>query len=783
MNRYSFLFLIAIWLPSAQAQTLPFPEEINPVAGTIFDDTIVPEIEIEIDPDSLTKLFLPENLESYHEYPAKFIFKTPTMSDTIEQIGFRLRGNTSRQSKKKSYKISFNTFHKGRKYYGLEKMNINGEHNDPSIIRSKLCWDQFKFLNVPSSRANHVKLFINKKYYGLYINVEHIDENFLKTRFSNNSGNLYKCLWPADLTYRGSDPELYKFMQGDRRTYDLKTNKSLDDYSGFAHFITVLNQSNAQTFEQEIQKVFNVDGYLRMLAVDVATGNWDNHWYLKNNFYLYHNPQNDLFEFIPYDYDNTFGIDWFNINWGNRTIYNWGHPSEPRPLATRILDVPRFKDRFSFYLNLLLEQSYNNSVLDPKIDFTHQLITAAAEADKERTLDYGFTISDFHKSYDEALSLHVKYGIKPFIWTRVTTAKAELILNDIAPIVYNVRATHSGGSTQILAQIMDDNEGLSVDVLWSINNILQPKVELYDDGMHNDGAAGDFVYGGALNLAGQSGRLAFYLDITDSKAQHTFAPVDAPQNSFILHIGQPAPRVVINEFLAKNDAVNSDASGNFADWIELFNADTIPHNLNGFFLSDNPENAIKWALPDTVLNPGEFLLLWCDSDPEKGKLHTNFKLSAKGEFISLAQKSATQVTILDSLSFGKQKADISYGRSEDGSQSWKYFNTPTPNGSNHNPSSILEENTLLNKLTLYQNYPNPFNPTTKVKFTLVNPAEVTLAVYNMLGQRIKSVIKRKMHSAGAHFVLIDMSGFSSGIYLYRVEVSGQQLSRKMLYVR
>jgi spore coat protein CotH len=98
--------------------------------------------------------------------------------------------------------VSFNFFFSGQKFYGLEKMNINGEHNDPSIVRSKLCFDMLDYLEVPASRANHVKLYINGVYFGLYMNVEHYDDEFTQSRFAGQ-GNLYKCTYGADLSHKG----------------------------------------------------------------------------------------------------------------------------------------------------------------------------------------------------------------------------------------------------------------------------------------------------------------------------------------------------------------------------------------------------------------------------------------------------------------------------------------------------------------------------------------------------------------------------------------------------
>ncbi len=162
-----------------------------------------PELILPLDPDTLAWLYEWDNLESDIEFTASFVFDNGNVRDTIYPVGFRLRGNTSRYSQKKSFKVSFNRFTSGGKYYGVEKLNLNGEHNDPSVIRSKICWDMLRKMEIPAPRSNHVRVYINDDYYGLYINVEHIDEEFIKTRFTYNDGNLYKCLYPANLNYLG----------------------------------------------------------------------------------------------------------------------------------------------------------------------------------------------------------------------------------------------------------------------------------------------------------------------------------------------------------------------------------------------------------------------------------------------------------------------------------------------------------------------------------------------------------------------------------------------------
>ncbi len=393
--------------------------------NVLFHDTDIPKIEITISTDDLAYILDDSNTQSDLEFPASFTFTSNSYSAFEDNVGFRLRGNTSRNAAKKSFKVSFNTFEKGRDLEGIEKLNLNGEHNDPTISRSKICWDIFNSLGVTSSRSNHVELYINDQYFGLYINVEHVDEEFIDSRFKNEDGNLFKCLYPADLKYKGDGADNYKFESGGRRAYELTTNEDLDDYSGLAHFIKVLNQTSNAEFETEINKVFDVTSYLKALAVEVLVAHWDNYGINQNNFYLYENPDDGKFYYIPFDLDNTLGVDWFNVDWADWNIYEWYNDN--RPLTKRIMEVDVFRAQFSQIIYRLLNNEFSPETLLPKVDELKIKIQDAAERDQYRTYDYGFTIANFNTSFENRLDqFQVRYGLKEFIQKRYNTALIQL---------------------------------------------------------------------------------------------------------------------------------------------------------------------------------------------------------------------------------------------------------------------------------------------------------------------------------------------------------------------
>jgi len=143
-----------------------------------------------------------------------------------------------------------------------------------------------------------------------------------------------------------------------------------------------------------------------------------------------------------------------------------------------------------------------------------------------------------------------------------------------------------------------------------------------------------------------------------------------------------ADGLVINEFLAKNNACCPDEYGEFDDWVEIYNGNNIPINIGRMYFSDRRDDPDPYQIPNTdalltTIPADGFLVLYCDGQTEQGILHLNFKLSGNGESVVLIDKDGS--TVIDFYTFGAQTTNISMGRS---GSDWIFFEYPTPGTTN-----------------------------------------------------------------------------------------------------
>ena len=156
---------------------------------------------------------------------------------------------------------------------------------------------------------------------------------------------------------------------------------------------------------------------------------------------------------------------------------------------------------------------------------------------------------------------------------------------------------------------------------------------------------------------------------------------------------------VVSEFMAANSVTLPDQDGAFSDWIELHNPDSTPADLTGWYLTDSASNKTKWQFPAVSIPPGGYVVVFASNKDRRvpgSELHTNFALSAGGEYLALVKADGTTVASEFSPSFPAQADDVAYGliAKGDGTVAAAYLARPTPGTSNSEAGGALLPETV-----------------------------------------------------------------------------------------
>jgi len=241
-------------------------------------------------------------------------------------------------------------------------------------------------------------------------------------------------------------------------------------------------------------------------------------------------------------------------------------------------------------------------------------------------------------------------------------------------------------------------------------------------------------------------------------------------------------KLYINEFLASNDFAFPGPQGDYPDWIEIYNPGTEAVNLAGYYMSDDlvdPEAMfpISGAYPDSVtVAAGGYIVFYANKLESMSVMNLNFKLSGGGEAIGLWNPDQI---FMDSLTYGEQITDTSYGRYPDGSEFWFFMPEITPGATNLNTMSINEVD---ENASISQNFPNPFSGETSIEFILETPDRVTIEIFNVSGARVSTLVNDNF-TQGSHTVKWDASAMPAGFYFYTLQTSQTMITKKALIVR
>ncbi len=266
--------------------------------------------------------------------------------------------------------------------------------------------------------------------------------------------------------------------------------------------------------------------------------------------------------------------------------------------------------------------------------------------------------------------------------------------------------------------------------------------------------------------------------------------------SFFIVSNSYGQTIVINEI-----NYNSAATVDTEDWVEIYNNTSANVDISGWKIKDSNDDNEFIFDASTILNAGAYLVIVRDLTDFKAVFPNvtnvvdsiDFNFSNAGELVRLYNSTDVLVDQVeyDDISPWPTEPDgngptlelIDPNFDNSLAASWGASSgNGTPGSQNSVTVSNEEENFSRTTFRLAQNYPNPFNPSTNISYSISEPGNVSLEVFDLLGQRV-AILVNEVQSIGSYNINFDASNLTSGIYIYRITNAGQTLTRRMTLIK
>ncbi|MFK8029618.1 MAG: CotH kinase family protein [Gammaproteobacteria bacterium] len=370
-------------------------KDVDPNFSEVFDDTLVKRFDFVVSPERWQAM-LDDMTDTYGSFGQS---GGPGLLETDEdpifvpadvyyngtqwyRVGIRFKGNSSLQGSwsrgilKLSFKMDFDEFEDdypqidNQRFYGFKKFSLKNNFDDRSQLREKVAADVFAKAGLAVSHTAFYTLYVDHgngpEYFGLYTLVEEVDGEVLDTQFVNDAGNLYK---PEDL---GAS-----FIDGTfaEEYFEKKTNEDEADWSDVQALFAALHDTTATTdpaaWRANLESIFDVDGFLKYLAVNGIIQNWDTYGRMTHNFYLYNNPETSKLTWIPWDNNEALQTGKqggsLDLDFGNLSANSW-------PLIEIIYADEIYKAQYDYYLLEVISDAFETSTTQMLYDQYSSLI-------------------------------------------------------------------------------------------------------------------------------------------------------------------------------------------------------------------------------------------------------------------------------------------------------------------------------------------------------------------------------------------------------------------------
>ncbi len=667
----------------------------------------------------------------------------------FDSVGVRYKGASSYNPsrRKNPFNIKLDYAQPGQAIEGHGTLRLANVYKDPSFVREVLAYEIARRY-MAAGRSAFVNVWVNDTLIGLYTCNEDPDKRFMREHFlcdgnARFKGRLTDSSQMSGWKYFGPDSAAY------RHYYEMQSD------SGWAELVGFLDTFNNRP--ELVERVLDVDRHLWMLAFDIVLVNLDAPVNMPQNFYLYRDASG---RFCPvvWDLNESFGAFRDLCGTGQLNLAQMQaldaflrSGDENYPICSRVFADARLRRMYVAHARTMLAETFASGWYRSRAEEIQDAIDAHVRADPNKFYTYNDFLNNITRSVGTGPLAIV--GLTELMGPRVNYLSARPEFTAAAPTIGTVLVTPPrptpGASVSFTAGVSGAD---SVFLGWRQNPAHRfERVAMADSG------GGQY----AATVRVGAGNVEYYI-YAENDAAGAFEPARAEREFRSLPV---TASLVINELMAINNSTVRDPSGQFDDWLEIVNNTDRAISLDGYLLSDDSAEIVKWSFPDVALAPRGRVIVWADNDSTQPGLHASFTLAGGGGTVLLSDPDGRP---LDRVTFGQQYADVSFGRYPDAAGAFRLMN-PTPGWENDSAVGTAEPGTAATLSIRLAARPNPFARATRLGFALARPGRASLRVYDAAG-RVAAVLLDGERAAGQHEAEFAPAGaMPGGVYFARLE--------------
>jgi hypothetical protein len=322
---------------------------------------------------------------------------------SYRDVGVHYRGNSSYRmvpaGLKHSLNLAFDFVNAEQRLGGYKTLNLLNSNNDTTFVRTVL-YSEIARHYLPVPRANYVRVVINGESWGVYVNVEQFNNDFLREWFDDPKGARWKVPGSprgrGGLEYLGEQASVYK------RIYEIKTRDDQESWAALIQLCKVLNLTETTRLQAALEPILDVDGVLRFLALEAALVNNDGYWTRASDYSIFLD-RAGKFHVLPHDFNEALGGEAGGRSGGpaHGTVNLdpfVGLDDLGKPLRSKLLAIPALRDRYATYVRDIAEHWLDWRIVEPMVRQWQTLIEPDVSVDTRKI----YSTESFYADVDDS---------------------------------------------------------------------------------------------------------------------------------------------------------------------------------------------------------------------------------------------------------------------------------------------------------------------------------------------------------------------------------------------